>query len=323
MSYIVWFKDIRKDSSSKVGSKAALLGELYHLSLPVPEGFVIAQEAYYDFIAKAGLAVKIREELAALPCNDLTAMDAAAQKIQQSIVNAEIPKEIVEEIIDNYELLGVNLRKAQDLVAAKHSSVAVRCSPVEDGLMAGTSPFFLNLHAQDDIIRAVKNCWALAFTSQAFYYRLKNDIPYEKAFTSIIIQRMVNSSQSGIMFTVNPVTSDTSEILIEAVHGLNYSITQGMVEPERYAVEKHSRSIKQVERRKYESGIFINPLSGVLKQVIQQELRERKVLADSHIYELARLGRKIEDHFGKPQDIEWAIEQNQVQLLQTRPMRLI
>ena len=323
MSYVIWFKDLNKDSIPVAGGKGANLGEMFNLGLQVPPGFAVTAQTYKEFIEITKLKEKIEESLKGLNIDDTEKLQETAKKIQELIQSVEVPENIAEEIRENYELLGAE-KEAQDLVKAKEVFVAVRSSATAEDLaeasFAGQQATFLNVKGKGNIVNAVRACWASLFTARAIYYREKNNFPHDKVLISAIVQKMVDSEQSGIMFIINLVTNKEDEIVIEAVHGLGEMIVGGEVNPDFYLVDKKTRDIKKIEVKKQEIGLFRNEQGENEKQQIPEELQSRQVIQDTNIRELARLGKKIEEHYGKPQDIEWAMDKGQIYIVQARPV---
>ncbi len=324
MAYVAWFKDLNKSSIPIAGGKGANLGEMFNIGLPVPPGFAVTAQTYAEFIEVAKIKEKIELFLSGLDVEDTERLQKIANDIQKLIVSTSVPENIAEEIQESYELLCANQKKADDLVQAKDIFVAVRSSATAEDLpeasFAGQQATFLNVKGKENVIKAVRACWASLFTARAIYYREKNNFPHNKVLISAIIQKMVDSEQSGIMFTINPATNRDDEIVIEAVYGLGEMIVGGEVNPDFYLVDKKSRVIKKIEVKKQKIGLFRNDKGENEKKEIPKSIQERQVIPESQINELARLGQKIESHYGKPQDIEWAIEKNQVFIVQSRPV---
>ncbi|MBT4110496.1 phosphoenolpyruvate synthase [Candidatus Woesearchaeota archaeon] len=321
MSYVAWFKDLNKDSIATAGGKGANLAEMINAGLPVPNGFAVTAQTYKEFIEKTGIKDKILAQLFGLNVDDTAKLQEVAKQIQKIITDTEIPEEIKEEIIDNYELLGAE-KEAHDLIEAKEVFVAVRSSATAEDLpeasFAGQQATYLNIKGKNQVITAVRACWASLFTARAIYYRTKNKFDHEKVLISAIIQKMVNSDRAGIMFTINPSTNQEDEIVVEGVYGLGESIVGGEVNPDTYIVDKNTKAIKSTKIKKQEWGLFRNENGENEKQDIPKENQERQVVPDSEVRELARLGKKIEDHYQKPMDIEWAIEGNDILIVQAR-----
>ncbi len=321
MMYVAWFKDLNKDSIPVAGGKGANLGEMFNLGLPVPGGFAVTAQTYKEFIEKTGLKQKISGLLTGLDVNDTKKLQHTATAIQKVILDTPLPEEMAEEIKDSYELLGSG-KEAHSLVEGEEVFVAVRSSATAEDLpnasFAGQQATYLNIKGKDNVVAAVHACWASLFTARAIYYREKNGFDHSKVLISAIVQRMVNSEQSGIMFTVNPATNNAKEVVIEAVYGLGEMIVGGQVNPDLYVVNKESRKIEKIEVRKQEIGLFRTEDGKNEKREVPKELQEKQVIHQKHIRELARLGLKIEEHYGKPQDIEWAVEKGEAYIVQSR-----
>ena len=322
MAYIKWFKDISEDDIVVAGGKGKNLGIMYNLDLPVPNGFAVTAQTYKQFVEQTGLNQQIKKILEGLDVEDTTKLQRVAKQIQELIIKTPFPEDMAEEIKDSYELLGTDGSSAADLVSGKDVFVAVRSSATAEDLptasFAGQQATYLNIKGKENCVAAVHACWASLFTARAIYYRTKNDFDHMKVYISAIVQTMVNSEQSGIMFTVNPSTNNANEIVIEAVYGLGEMIVGGQVTPDLYVVDKQKKNIIKREVRKQHIGLFKNEEGKNEEQDIAKELQDRQKIPDTHIRELARLGRKIEEHYGKPQDIEWAVEKDKVYIVQSR-----
>jgi pyruvate, water dikinase len=321
MSYVAWFKDLNKDSIDVAGGKGANLGEMINNGLPIPNGFCVTAQTYKKFIEITEIKTKIQQFLEGLDIEDTEKLQRVAKEIQNLIQSTEIPEDVKEEIMDNYELLGAG-KDAHDLIEAKEEFVAVRSSATAEDLpdasFAGQQATFLNVKGKENVVKAVRACWASLYTARAIYYREKNNFEHAKVFISAVVQKMVNSDRSGIMFTINPATNQENEIVIEAVYGLGEMIVGGEVNPDFYLVGKENRDIKKIEVRKQDIGLFRNENGENEKQDIPEKEKEMQVINDQEIKELARLGKKIEAHYGKPQDIEWAVEKNEIYIVQSR-----
>ena len=247
MSYVVWFKNLNKDSIPEAGGKGANLGEMFNAGLPIPDGFAVTAQTYKEFIEKTGIKNQIQDKLKDLNVDDTETLQRVAKEVQKIITDSEIPEEMKEEIIDNYELLGDN-KEAHDLIEAKEVFVAVRSSATAEDLpeasFAGQQATYLNIKGKNRVIKAVRACWASLFTARAIYYRTKNKFEHDQVLISAIVQKMVNSDKAGIMFTINPSNNQEDEIVIEAVYGLGESIVSGSVNPDTYIVDKNTKEIK-------------------------------------------------------------------------------
>lgn len=322
MSYIVWFKDLTKGSISIAGGKGANLGEMYTLGIPVPNGFAITAQCYQRFVTKTGLQQKILALLKNLDPENNDILQAVSEQIQELIVNTPLPKDMAEEILDAYGLLGASTKNASEIVHGKDTFVAVRSSATAEDLpsasFAGQQATFLNVKGQENVLHAVLGCWASLFTARAIYYRQKNNFEHGKVLISAIVQKMVNSEKAGIMFTINPATNSGAEIVIESIYGLGEMIVGGEVNPDLYIINKTTSEIAKREIRKQTEGLFRNDVGMNEKLFIPSSLQEKQKITDVQIKELAKFGQQLENHYGLPQDIEWAVENEKIFIVQTR-----
>lgn len=321
MKTVLWFREITTQNSSQVGMKSTAVAEMFNLGLSVPSGFVITAQAYASFLA-SGIGQKIELLLQNVDLASVEQREQVSQKIQRLMLNTPLSEELVEEIKNNYELLGASRRKASDLLTAKDVSVAVRSSPASANLAVasvGHQRAFLHVQGSDQVVRSVQVVWASLFSPTALYYRVKNNIRHTAVLLPIIIQKMVQAEQSGSLFTTNPSSRNSREMLISAIHGSGELFGQGLANPDYYVVDKQTRELKKMELHPQEVGIFRNAAGQQERRKISPELQARKVLPDSYIQELARLGKKLEEYYHVPQDVEWVTEQGNVFLVQTRP----
>src|SRR3989344_5599107 len=266
--FILWFSDINMSSLPRVGGKAASLGEMFNLKFPIPNGFCITADAYRFFLEETNIKAKIAKLLKNLDVEDTNTVEEAANKIQELIIEQEIPVRIKNSILESYEMMNVDPKLANagesalSLIKAGRDLpyVAVRSSATAEDLpqasFAGQQATFLNVRGNNNVLQSVKKCWASLFTARAIYYREKNNFPHEQVLIAVVVQRMVNSEKSGIMFTANPATSDVSEIVIEAVYGLGETIVSGSVNPNQFIVDKATLGVKKKEIREQEWGLF-------------------------------------------------------------------
>ena len=322
MQYVAWFKDLDKTSIPLAGGKGANLGEMFQNNFPVPNGFAVTAQTYKEFIEKQGIKEKILSWLSDLNVEKTTELQDKAKQIQDLIRSTPIPEEIEDAIVESYELLGADEKSAASLLQGEECFVAVRSSATAEDLpdasFAGQQASFLNVRGGRALIEAVRNCWASLFTARAIYYRTKQGFAHDKVLISAIVQRMVNSERSGVMFTVNPSTNDGKELVVEAVYGLGETIVGGQVTPDLYLVDKEKKEISKVEVKKQTWGLFRDGHGQNFKKEIPVSDQKQRVLHDKFVLELARIGMKLEEHYGGPQDIEWAIEGEKVFIVQTR-----
>ncbi len=317
---IKWFKDISKDDIGKVGGKGLNLGLMYNAKLPVPPGFCITAQTYREFIVKTGIVNDIQRILKGLNVEDTKDLQERANQIQKLIVKTSVTDEIKHEILEAYSALNTEtlFAKGKDIFVAVRSSATAEDLP--SASFAGQQATFLNVKGQDQLIKAVRMCWASLFTARAVYYRVKNNFDHMKVLISVVVQKMVNSEKAGIMFSINPATNIRNEIVVEAVHGLGETAVSGEINPDIYIVNKDEMRIKSRLLKMQKWGLFRGADGSNIKQLIPENIDKRQVLDDNEIMQLAKYSKQLEEHYGKPQDSEWAIEDHEVYIVQTRPV---
>ena len=315
---IVWFNEVTKKDIPLVGGKGANLGEMTKANIPVPPGFIVTADAYYDFLERSKIADKIRELLEPLDVNDSKQLQQVATEVKQIMLNATMPPELAKKIQDAYIKMGGGL-------------VAVRSSATAEDLptasFAGQQTTFLNVQGEEEVVAAVQECWASLFRPRAIFYRHQQGFDHFKVGIAVPVQKMVQSQASGVMFTLEPVTSDTSKIAIEAGYGLGEAIVSGSVTPDLYIINKEDVRITSKKIGKQEWQIIRNPAGGDknpnIKVSLPPSIQTQQKLADDDIITLAKLGKRIEDWYQFPQDIEWAKEGKEIFIVQTRPVTTI
>ncbi|RLC64095.1 MAG: phosphoenolpyruvate synthase [Chloroflexi bacterium] len=315
---IVWFNEVTKEDIPLVGGKGANLGEMTRANIPVPPGFIVTAAAYFDFLREAKLTDKIRNLLAPLDTGDSKQLQQVATEIKQMITDATMPLDIAEEIKKAYSKVGGGL------VAVRSSATA---EDLPEASFAGQQRTFLNIRGEENVVTAVQECWASLFEPRAIFYRQQQGFDHFKVGLAVPVQKMVESEASGVMFTIEPVTSDTSKVVIEAVFGLGEAIVGGEVTPDLYIVDKEKLKIITRKIGKQAWKLTRNPAADAKEPNIQVPLapleQTQQKLADDDIFELVKLGKKLEDHYQFPQDIEWAKEGNELFIVQTRPVTTI
>ncbi len=334
---IVWLKDLSKEDIALVGGKGANLGEMYNNGFPVPNAFVITSQAYDFFLEKANIKEKIFSILREINVNDSKQLQEKSKEIREIIINAELPSLLKEEIIDAYHALAYgdvekwNIIKTKNIGLIKVTElpfVAVRSSATAEDLpnasFAGQQATFLNVKGEENLIKAVKKCIASLFTARAIFYREQNNFSHEKVKLAVIVQKMVDSEKAGVAFSINPATNETNEIVIEAAFGLGEAVVSGKVNPDLYIVDKNTLEIKEKIVRKQEFLLTRDPLSGEnIKVNLNEEKGKQQKLTDEEIIKLAKIVREIEKHYNFPQDIEWAVENGKIYIVQSRPVTTI
>ncbi len=308
-AHVLWFNQIRKTDIPIVGGKGANLGEMTYAEIPVPNGFVVTATAYFDFLKTTSLKHKILTELSGLDINDSTKLQQASKSIKTAILAAEMPEELKEEIKNYYHRLCGEMDK---LVAVRSSATA---EDLPDASFAGQQETYLNIKGYKSVVENVQKCWASLFESRAIFYRSEKGFNHFKVGIAVPVQLMIQSEVSGIMFTVNPLTNNRDEISIEAAFGLGQPVVSGEVTPDQYIVQKNTNEIswKNFSKQKWQMTIDGNvPVS--------KAYQEKQKLEDGYVIDLAKLGKHIEDHYGRPQDIEWGLENKKLYIVQSRPV---
>ncbi|MGA9387568.1 MAG: phosphoenolpyruvate synthase [Candidatus Bathyarchaeia archaeon] len=306
---VIWFEGLRKTDIPSVGGKNANLGEMISAGMPVPPGFAITAYSYKKFIEETGISSKIYEiikETVTNP-NDPKLYEIASKKIRELIEATPMPKDIENAIKLAYEQLCKKLN-TEVFVAVRSSATA---EDLADASFAGQQETFLNVRGTPEVIQSTVKCWSSLFTPRAIFYRTEKGFAHEKVFISVGVQKMVNSRAAGVTFTINPVTGDLSQIVIEGNYGLGEAVVSGSVTPDDFVVDK--KTLKIVERRLAKKTIqyIRDPNTGKTVHLeVAFEKQEQPCISDEEILRLADLAKHIEQHYGKPQDIEWAIDRD-------------
>src|SRR3989344_5813451 len=322
IEFVKWFSDIDKDSVSVAGGKGANLGEMYNLKIPVPPGFVITAQAYDYFIEKAGLKNEMKKLLDEINYNNTKQLDDVTRKVRELIVNSNFPDEMRREVVHAYEKLGTDDMRIDEIRKRIPESVfvAVRSSATAEDLadasFAGQQESFLNVKGNDELIESVKKCFASLYTSRATYYRQKKGFKHEETKLAVAVQRMVDSDKSGVIFSKDPSYNNENTI-IEAVFGLGEGIVSGMITPDKYIVSPELK-ILDVKLADKKVAITRNSSGKNIEVALTNEKSNSQVLKESEIKKLAEFPLKLEEHYDKPQDIEFAIENGEIFIVQTR-----
>src|SRR5829696_4534857 len=314
MTYTAWFEGIRKDDVALAGGKGANLGELSHAGLPVPPGFVITTEAYDAFVKSNDIGDAIAK-LASGPraADEPAAFEEAAGKIHALFTGGKVLEEMADEIRAAYEVM------SEDGEAA----VAVRSSATAEDLsgasFAGQQETYLNVRGAEALLEAIKDCWASLWTARAMAYRARQGIDPATVSLAVVVQRMVDSEAAGVMFTANPTNGRRSEVAISAAWGLGESVVSGSVTTDDIVVEKESGLV--ISRETADKDVMTSYTEdGTEERPVPEARRRQPVLDDEAAATLARYGARIEDHYGSPQDIEWAFAGGEFFILQARPI---
>ncbi len=321
------FKNISKKDISIAGGKGASLGEMTQAKISVPPGFVILVNAFDEFLEETDLISEIASQIKSLNFRDIHSVDKASSVIRDLISDTEVPKELQEALLKEFKRLNTKYVAVRSSATAEDSSVAS---------WAGELETYLNT-TEYNLIENIKNCWSSLFTPRALFYAFEKGVVTQagqkkiRAKTckklvhcypvgvAVVVQKMVQSEISGICFTVHPVTQDTNQMVIETGWGLGEAIVGGKITPDTHIISKKDWSILDANISSQEM-MIIREGSGVKETPVPKARQEKQKLANEKIIELAKLCQKIEEHYGKPQDIEFAIENNKIYITQSRPI---
>jgi pyruvate,water dikinase len=314
MKNIMWFNEIRKNNLSEVGGKGANLGEMAANGFPVPSGFVVTSGAYFVYINHNKIGDVIKEMTSDLDVENTDELAKASERIKLRILSGEIPQQLRQEIINAYRSM---------IQAGREPYVAVRSSATAEDLpeasFAGQQETYLNIKGPENVVQAVKECWASLFGARSIYYRTTNKFDHMKVGLAAVVQQMVQSEKAGVMFSVDPVSQDRAEVAIEGAYGLGEIVVSGSVTPDRYVVDKNSLQIKVKDVAK-QTWMIAKVNESNANVNVREEMQERQKITDQQIIELAKLAKRIEQHYGKPQDMEWAVADNRIYIVQSRPI---
>lgn len=322
MDYILPFEDVDKHALAKVGGKNASLGEMMRAGIRVPPGFAVTTASYLNFISETGINDRIMERLSCLNSGDVDALNDASDAVQALINGAPMPVPVISAIEEGYAGLC-------DLCHGSTVPVAVRSSATAEDLptasFAGQQDTFLCVEGSKQVIDRVQRCWASLFTPRAIAYRAKNDFPHEKVLISVGIQKMVNAKAAGVMFTLNPTNGDPSKMVIEGSWGLGETVVSGEVNPDKFVVDKVVREVNErTISTKHIACFFDMEKDELVHAEVDPEIQSQSCLEDREIMELLDTAKIIESHYGRPMDIEWAIDKDlafpeNIFIVQARP----
>jgi len=315
---ILWFKDISLADRPLVGGKGGSLGELCSAGINVPNGYVITTEAFKAYLDILDAEHGIRQKIVALDPDDVTKLNSVTSDMRALVEKSPPPESLTQVISEAYRDLGDNIPVAVRSSATSEDS--------EEASFAGLQDTYLWQKGEAQLLDAVRRCWASLYNPESVAYRLRLDIPEDDLAMAVVVQTMVNSRCSGVMFTRSPTTGDKSVITIEGSWGLGSSIVSGEVTPDKFVVNKITSEIsgkniapKAIEHLPDENG-------GIIERPVEEERQVISCLSDEEIKELTAVARRVEKHYGCAQDIEWALshdsadnQNNSVLLLQSRP----
>ncbi|MFC4549037.1 MULTISPECIES: phosphoenolpyruvate synthase [Halorussus] len=311
---VLWLDEITADDLELVGGKGASLGELTGAGLPVPTGFVVSAGTYRSFIERTGIEEELFEAVD-VDTEDSAALAEAQSRAKELILETEMPEEMREEIVASYD----DLEDGEAFVAVRSSATA---EDLPDASFAGQQETFLNV-TREDLVERVKRCWASLFTQRAIYYRQEQGFDHDVVDIAVVVQRMVDAEKSGVMFTSHPSTGE-SKIIIEAAWGLGEAVVSGSVSPDNYVVDRETGDVVETTIADKKMMMEKDEETGeTVERDVPEDKRNAQVLSEANVARLVELGERVEDHYGTPQDVEWAIVDDEVFMLQSRPITTI
>jgi len=310
-AYIRGFQEIDRTMLAMVGGKGANLGVLSGIEgVQVPAGFCVTTEAYKEIIGSNKEVNSLLDQLAILKANDRRSISEISAKIRMAIESMPVSKHLAEEIAGYLTKFGDT-----DAFAVRSSATA---EDLPTASFAGQQDTYLNIIGKESILKHISRCWASLFTERAVTYRIQNGFDHHKVHLSVVVQRMVFPQAAGILFTADPVSGNRKVLSIDASFGLGEALVSGLVNADNYKV----RSGEIIDKRISAKKLAIYPLKdgGTKEQEIETEKQTQQALTDEQILQLEHLGRKIEKHFGYPQDVEWCLAEDKFYIVQSRPI---
>jgi len=306
------FRDINRREVPLAGGKGANLGDMVQAGLPVPPGFVITAAAYRRMFESSGLESMVCDCLGLIDREDNQALMEVEHEIRALFQQQSMDPELCVEILEHYHGMGENI------------PVAVRSSATAEDLVgasfAGQQNTFLNVYGDDNLIHAILDCWSSLFTCQAIYYRYRNGFDDTQVSMAVVVQKMICADKAGVIFTVDPVSRNPYQMVIEGVYGLGEGIVSGAITPDHFKIDRETLEI----RFKYiaPKGLMFtkDSVCGCIEIPVPEELKNQPVLNEQELELLVKMANRVEAHFGVPQDIEWGAKADQFYLLQSRPI---
>lgn len=309
--WCLWFDELTREDVPLAGGKGANLGDMVRAGLPVPPGFVITAPAYRQVVQHADLENRIGALLLGLDRSMCDQLQTVEPLIRELFVDVPIPAALEASILEHYGRLG-------------GGPVAVRSSATAEDLagasFAGQQDTLLNVIGEAALLAAVRRCWSSLFTAQAIFYRCQHGFDDAQVAMAVVVQKMVNSEKAGVSFTVDPVLRNPYQMVIEGVWGLGEGVVSGQITPDHYKLDRETCEI-EFEFIPHKTIMFCQDgAGGVVRRPVPAERVAARVLSGDELRRLVTLGNRVEAHFGCPQDIEWAVEDGVIYLLQSRPI---
>lgn len=323
-NYIKWFDEIGKEDVGIVGGKGANLGELTSFGLPVPPGFCVTASGYTKFIKYAELDEVVKFLMEAVDVENVDELTNASKEIQKKIKEKEFDPELKEEILSAYREFSENIGVKDPEVAVRSSATA---EDLPDASFAGQQDTYLHISGEEELLNHIRDCFASLWTSRAIYYREKQNYDHFDVALSVVIQKMVNSEKSGVMFTANPINNSKDEMMINASYGLGEAVVSGIVTPDEYIIDKKTKKVieKNISEKEYmviknEDGVGTRVVN--VKDILGADAVKSEALSPKELDTLVERGLKVEKLYGSVQDTEWGFDRDtkEFYFLQSRPI---
>jgi pyruvate,water dikinase len=313
MTPVAWFADVGIADRPTVGGKGGSLGELTQAGIAVPPGFVVTTAAFEQFLETIEARAPVRAKVEVLDPNNLGAATRLSEDLRRRVIEEPMPPQVEQAI-----------RAAHAELSPNGEPVAVRSSATtedaEDASFAGLQDTFLWVLGADQMVAKVRECWGSLYSVESMTYRRKQDFPEASVAMAVVVQRMVDAMCAGVMFTRSPLTGDKSVITIEGAWGLGSAVVSGEVTPDRWVLGKVTGEISVRDISNKHARQVPAPGGGIHEVENEAATADQPCLTDDQLMALREVGRKVERHYGKPQDIEWALDEGgNVFLLQSRP----
>jgi len=316
LTHVAWFGEIGLADRAQVGGKGASLGELTRAGIGVPGGYVVRTAGFERFLAALEREAPVRAAVAALEPHDLEAITACSRVLRQRMEDSALPPEVLADLAAAHERLA---GAESALPVAVRSSAT--CEDAAEASFAGLQDTYLWVRGLSETVRHVRSCWASLYSVESISYRLKHRFPEEQVAMAVVVQVMVDARTAGVMFTRSPTTGDRSVVTIEAAWGVGSAVVGGEVTPDRWVLGKITGEISAREISDKQIQHVAAALGGIESVAVSEERRRVPCLSDDELQQLRELARRIERHYGRAQDIEWAVdrESGAIRLLQSRP----
>lgn len=313
MSLVAWFDEIAdEDLALAAGGKGASLCRMFRAGLHVPEGFIVRSEMFTEFMEKSGLRDKVLAMINEIDFDSTTDLIEKAEKIRETICATDMPEDMASLLKEFYSKFD------NGPVAVRSNGTA---EDLDDASFAGQQETFLFVIGDDDLLKFVKECWASLYNDRAIFYRREKGFDEKEVSIAVVVQKMVNAEKAGVLFTVNPVTKNPDECMLEAAWGLGESVVSGLVTPDNLWLNKKTGEIITEYISEKESMVIRESERGGSKLVdVPDDLREEPVLSREEQLALVDVANKIEEFYQKPEDVEWAFEDGKLYMLQSRPI---